>query len=45
MNRNNKEQTISVTGLGTADFTSDLIVWTARFNKVNSNLKQAYADF
>jgi hypothetical protein len=44
MNRNNKEQTISVTGLGKADFTSDLIVWTARFNKVNSNLKQAYAD-
>ena len=44
MNRNNKEQTISVTGLGNEDFTSDLIVWSARFNKVNSNLKQAYAD-
>lgn len=44
MNRNKTERTISVTGLGKADFTSDLIVWTARFSKVNTNLQQAYTD-
>lgn len=44
MNRNRAQRTISVTGLGKSDFTSDLIVWEARFIRVNTNLKQAYAD-
>ena len=33
MNRNNTDGTISVTGLGKADFTSDLIVWEGSFPK------------
>lgn len=44
MNRNKAQRTISVTGLGKADFTSDLIVWEARFTRVNTNLQQAYSD-
>lgn len=44
INRNKKAGTISVTGLGKTDFTSDLIVWEARFSQVNADLKQAYAD-
>ena len=44
MNRNNTDGTISVTGLGKADFTSDLIVWEGSFSKESSNLKQAYND-
>lgn len=44
INRNKKAGTISVTGLGKTDFTSDLIVWEAKFSQVNSDLKQAYAD-
>lgn len=44
MNRNNKQPSISVTGLGKANFTSDLIVWEGRFTKENTNLQQAYAD-
>lgn len=44
INRNKKAGTISVTGLGKTDFTSDLIVWEARFSQVNKDLKQAYAD-
>ncbi len=44
INRNKKAGTISVTGLGEANFTSDLIVWEARFSQVNKDLKQAYAD-
>ena len=44
INRNKKVGTISVTGLGEANFTSDLIVWEARFSQVNKDLKQAYAD-
>ena len=44
INRNQKTGTISVTGLGKTDFTSDLIVWEARFSQVNNDLKQAYAD-
>ena len=43
-NRNKKTGTISVTGLGKTNFTSDLIVWEARFSQVNKDLKQAYAD-
>lgn len=44
VNRNKDDGTISVTGLGQTDFTSDMIVWEARFSQVNANLKQAYAD-
>lgn len=43
INRNDKEGTIYVTGSGKADFTSDLIVWEARFTKENPDLKQAYS--
>ncbi|MCB9185909.1 MAG: SIMPL domain-containing protein [Flavobacteriales bacterium] len=35
--------TISVTGLGSEDFVSDLIVWEGRFVRENSDLKAAYA--
>ncbi len=44
MNRNKVEGTISVTGLGNADFTSDLIVWEGSFSKESLDLKQAYKD-
>lgn len=44
MNRSKAEGTISVTGLGQSDFSSDLIVWEGSFNKVNRDLKQAYSD-
>ena len=44
INRNKKVGTISVTGLGKTNFTSDLIVWEASFSKVNNDLKEAYAD-
>ncbi len=44
INRNKKVGTISVTGLGKTDFTSDLIVWEARFSQINNDLKQAYND-
>lgn len=44
INRNKQVGTISVTGLGQTNFTSDLIVWEARFSQVNSDLKQAYSD-
>ncbi|MDA8956435.1 SIMPL domain-containing protein [Flavobacteriales bacterium] len=33
---------IRVTGLGKADFSSDLIVWEGRFGAQNTDLKQAY---
>ncbi|MFD0778283.1 hypothetical protein ACFQZF_07230 [Flavobacterium myungsuense] len=32
-NRNQSNDTISVTGLGKKDFTSDLIVWSGSFSK------------
>lgn len=44
MNRNKIDGTISVTGLGKADFTSDLIVWEGSFSKESANLQQAYND-
>jgi len=44
MNRNKSDGTISVTGLGKADFTSDLIVWEGSYSTINTDLKQAYAD-
>lgn len=42
INRNNSEGIVSVTGLGKADFTSDLIVWEGSFSKTSTNLKNAY---
>ena len=44
MNRNKAQRTIAVTGLGSSDFTSDLIVWEASFSRTNENLQQAYKD-
>jgi hypothetical protein len=38
------EGTISVTGMGTKDFTSDLIVWSGRFTRESKELQQAYAN-
>lgn len=35
--------TISVTGLGSEDFVSDLIVWEGRFTRENANLQEAYS--
>jgi len=43
-NRNKAANTISVTGLGSRDFVSDLIVWSGSFMKKNMELKVAYAD-
>jgi uncharacterized protein len=42
-NRNQSSDTISVTGLGKKDFTSDLIVWSGSFSKKSNTLKEAYA--
>ncbi|MDD7915884.1 SIMPL domain-containing protein [Polaribacter ponticola] len=44
INRNNGQGSISVTGLGNANFTSDLIVWEGSFSNRNLNLKEAYND-
>jgi len=41
-NRNKSYDSISVTGLGSKDFVSDLIVWSGSFIKKNNNLKEAY---
>ncbi|MGK6350808.1 SIMPL domain-containing protein [Parapedobacter sp. DT-150] len=43
-NRHANEDTISVTGLGSTDFVSDLIVWNSSFSKKSSDLKSAYAS-
>lgn len=43
-NRNKAQNTISVTGLGSKDFISDLIVWSGSFTRKNNNLKDAYAE-
>lgn len=43
VDRNKKTQTISVTGLGKKDFTSDLIVWEGNFEAESSTLKEAYS--
>lgn len=43
-NRNDYNNSISVTGLGSKDFESDLIVWSGSFIRKNLNLKQAYAE-
>lgn len=42
VNRNKSEGEISVTGLGNANFDSDLVVWEGSFSVLNSDLKQAY---
>lgn len=42
-NRNQSNDTISVTGLGKKDFTSDLIVWSGSFSRKSFTLKDAYA--
>lgn len=42
VNRANPDGTISVTGLGSENFTSDLIVWEGSFSRNNSNLETAY---
>ena len=44
MNRNKWEGSISVTGLGKADFTSDLIVWEASYSVEDRNLSNAYKN-
>ena len=44
MNRNKPDGTVSVTGLGKADFTSDLIVWEGSFNRESYDLQKAYQD-
>ena len=41
-NRNKTNNIISVTGLGSKDFVSDLIVWSGSFVKRNVSLKEAY---
>ena len=40
--RNKVEGQIQVTGLGKADFSSDLIVWEGSFGATNPDIKQAY---
>lgn len=42
-NRNTQNETISVTGLGAKDFSSDLIVWSGSFGKIDKDLKTAYS--
>lgn len=43
-NRNKSENTISVTGLGTKKFTSDLITWNGSFSRNSFELKSAYDE-
>lgn len=38
-NRNQKDNTISVKGLGTKQFTSDLITWSGTFTRSSYDLK------
>ena len=42
VNRNKVDGEIQVTGLGKADFSSDLIVWEGRYGAQNIDLKLAY---
>lgn len=42
--RGNTTDSISVTGLGEENFTSDLIVWKATFSSTGSDLKEASKD-
>lgn len=43
-NRNKSENTISVTGLGSNKFTSDLISWSGNFSRNSFELKSAYDE-
>lgn len=43
-NRNKADNTISVTGLGSKTFTSDLITWSGSFSRNNYELKLAYDE-
>lgn len=43
-NRNKSDHTISVTGLGTNKFTSDLITWNGNFSRNGFELQSAYND-
>ncbi|MCB0794523.1 MAG: SIMPL domain-containing protein [Flavobacteriales bacterium] len=43
LQRSRPEGYVSVTGLGEADFNSDLIVWEGQFDFEHMDLKQAYA--
>lgn len=42
--RSHRTGSINVTGSGSRDFTSDLIVWEGSFSKENQNLKVAYDE-
>ena len=44
VDRANPDGTISVTGAGSENFTSDLIVWEGRFSQINENLERAYTQ-
>lgn len=43
-NRNQASNSIRVTGLGSKNFVSDLIVWSGSFSRKNMTLKEAYAE-
>lgn len=43
-NRNKSDNTISVTGLGSKKFTSDLIAWSGNFSRNSFELKSAYDE-
>ncbi len=42
VSRANPDGVISVTGSGSENFTSDLIVWEGRFSRMSPNLEEAY---
>lgn len=44
LDRNRNEDIIYTTGLGSMNFESDLIVWSASFTRVDAELKSAYGD-
>ena len=44
VSRANPDGVISVTGSGSENFTSDLIVWEGRFSRSSANLEQAYSQ-
>jgi hypothetical protein len=41
--RNVENQIISVTGMGTEDFKSDLVVWSGSFTQLSRDMKESYA--
>lgn len=44
VSRANPDGVISVTGSGSENFTSDLIVWEGQFSRTNVNLEEAYKN-